>query len=141
MLEISITGIQSNQNRIKNVVSPEEVQRVLIRGGFKIEGDAKQRCPVDTGRLRSSISTNWNDSGMSRGHVESPAKAEDGATRPAKGNAMCVVRVATSVNYAEYIEYGTQRMGPQPYLEPAAMANIAFIKKELDDLFNKKAKQ
>lgn len=35
----------------------EEIMKLLMRVGYKIEAEAKERCPVDTGRLRSSITT------------------------------------------------------------------------------------
>lgn len=54
---------------------------------------AKQYCPVDTGRLRSSISF----------EVDTRATAT----------------VGTNVEYAPYVEYGTSRMAAQPYLRPA----------------------
>ena len=64
---------------------PEVIQNqigdILEAGGFLVEGDAKRLCPVDTGRLRSSIHTrkeDWNK-----------------------------VIVGTDVEYAPYVEYGT----------------------------------
>lgn len=142
---MNITGIQSNRRRLKNVVSIEEVKKVLIRGGFRIEGEAKINCQqsgaVDSGRLMASVSTNWNDSGMSHGRVGEKAKPSDGAGRPMKGDSMCVVRVATKVNYAPFVHWGTRRMPPRPFLERAAQSKMASIKKELDALFNKKGKQ
>ena len=144
MLEMSMTGIPNTQSKLKNMVQPEEVQRVLIRGGFKIEGEAKINCQqsgaVDRGRLMASVSTNWNDSGMTHGRVGEKAKASDGAGRPAKGDAMCVVRVATNVFYAPFVHWGTRNMPPRPFLERAAQSKMASIKKELDALFNKKGK-
>ena len=35
----------------------EEIIKLLMRVGFRIEREAKERCPVVTGRLRSSITT------------------------------------------------------------------------------------
>lgn len=58
----------------------------LMRAGFVIEGLAKEKCPVDTGRLRSSVTT---------------------ATDRAEGNGVHSVTVGTNVEYAPYIEYGT----------------------------------
>ena len=34
----------------------------------------------------------------------------------------------THVNYAQYVELGSSRMPPRPYLRPAIMQNIDFIK-------------
>ena len=61
--------------------------------GLAAEGFAKRKCPVDTGNLRNSIT-----------HVT------DGDT----------AYVGTNVEYAAYVELGTTRTEPQPYLRPAA---------------------
>jgi len=58
-----------------------------------VEAEAKKRCPVDTGNLRSSITP----------VVESWAAGY----------------VGTNTHYAPYVEYGTERMRAQPFLEPA----------------------
>ena len=62
-----------------------------------VERRAKQRAPVDTGALRSSINT------VIEGDVYSAMAAE----------------VGTEVNYGVFVELGTERMAPQPYLGPA----------------------
>lgn len=54
--------------------------RALTAIGATAEGHAKRACPVDTGRLRASITYAVNDD---------------------------TVYVGTNVDYAEYIEYGT----------------------------------
>lgn len=63
--------------------------------GLVAEGYAKRACPVDTGRLRNSIT-----------HIV------DEGTRHAV--------IGTNVEYAAYVELGTTRQKPQPYLKPAA---------------------
>ena len=55
---------------------------------------AKRLCPVDTGRLRSSI-------------------------RPRLDAANLDAEVFTDVFYAEYVEYGTVHMAAEPFLRPA----------------------
>lgn len=66
----------------------------------QIEGDAKERAPVDTGRLRSSV-----------GHEVTHEGAE------------VVGRVGTNVVYAPYVEFGTR-----PHWVPAA-ALAGWIKR------------
>jgi HK97 gp10 family phage protein len=70
----------------------------LNRLGLKIQNEARKLCPVDTGRLRSSI------------------QATPG--RDTKGP---YVNVGTNVNYATYVEYGTVHSAAQPYLRPALL--------------------
>jgi len=69
----------------------------LARTAYAIEGDAKVLCPVDTGNLVNSISTDVD--GMS---------AEIGPT----------------AEYGIYVELGTSRMAGQPFMAPAADRRI-----------------
>lgn len=74
------------------------VAKDILRRTAKVEAAAKQNCPVDTGRLRSSISHEL---------------ALDGGI---------VGRVGTNVFYAPFVELGTSRMSAQPFLRPALSA-------------------
>ena len=76
------------------------VVKDLIRRARKVENRAKQLCPVDTGRLRSSISM-------------SAPQTERGSV---------TIHVGTNVEYAPFLEYGTSRMSARPFLEPALAA-------------------
>lgn len=69
------------------------VNTALEAIGLQAESYAKLLCPVDTGRLRNSIT-----------HEQ-----EDDTTEV----------IGTNVEYAAYVEMGTSRMKAQPYLEPA----------------------
>lgn len=61
--------------------------------GLTAEGYAKRLCPVDTGRLRNSIT-----------HTTDGRDAY----------------IGTNVEYAPYVEEGTRRAAAQPFLKPAA---------------------
>ena len=63
--------------------------------GLTAEGYAKRACPVDTARLRNSITHIVDEGGK------------------------CAV-IGTNVEYAPYVELGTRHQKPQPYLKPAA---------------------
>lgn len=83
----------------------EEVKEALIQAkeraleaiGLAAEGYAKLRTPVDTGRLRNSIS-----------HAVSGDSAY----------------IGTNVEYAPYVEMGTVKMSPRPYIKPAVEEHI-----------------
>lgn len=84
------------------------LERALTRIGFQAEGYAKDLCPVDTGRLRASITN----------EVASEEKA---------------VYIGTNVEYAPYVELGTRRQRAQPYLKPAAANHRKTYQNILED--------
>ena len=84
------------------------LENAMKKAGFTVQREAKQLCPVKTGRLRSSISTNWTGSGLSRANIEqggdanNPQKPSDGVGEAsAKG---FEVLTGTNVEYAEAVE-------------------------------------
>jgi HK97 gp10 family phage protein len=91
-----------------------KVMEALLKVGFRVLRLAKQRCAVDTGRLRASISISDSEGMISP--VEVGVPPEDVITKPVEP---FTVRVGTNVFYAEYVEFGTGRMRAQPFLRPA----------------------
>lgn len=81
--------------------------RAVAKVAHDIEATAKVLAPVDTGNLQSSIST---DLGV--------LSAEVGPT----------------AEYGAYVEEGTSRMAPQPYMGPAADRHFPELDKALDAL-------
>jgi len=75
----------------------EKINNVLRKKGLRIVRSAKQKAPVDTGRLRSSITLE-----------------EETVDRFIK------VKVGTNVEYAPFVEFGTENQPAQPFLRPAA---------------------
>jgi len=94
-----------------------EAVGLVARTAFAVEADAKHACPVDTGRLKGSINTQFSRGGL-------------------------VAVVGSNVKHAPFVEYGTGQRGregykpivegseqpsfgegrgqkPQPYLRPA----------------------
>lgn len=80
-----------------------QTERDLLRLAIRVQNNARELCPVDTGRLRSSIM-----------HVP----GED-----ARGP---YVDVGTNVEYATHVEYGTSRMSAQPFLRPAFAEAVRY---------------
>lgn len=80
-----------------------KASRAVRKAAFDIESGAKARVPVDTGNLKNSIGVSLSATGLS---------AEIGPT----------------AHYGIYVELGTRRMAPKPYLGPAVEAvEPAFI--------------
>jgi HK97 gp10 family phage protein len=71
---------------------------VLAKTVFDIEADAKSLAPVRTGNLRNSINSDVN-----------------GLTG----------EVGPTADYGGYVEYGTWKMSPQPYMGPALDRNLS----------------
>lgn len=74
--------------------------------GLKCEGYAAAKAPVDTGRLRNSITHYVQDSTS--------------------------VIVGTAVEYAAYQEFGTIRTKPHPFLKPAVYNHLQEYKQIIE---------
>lgn len=102
-------GYKSYFNKFTEKYKQAE-KKALTKIGLFVEGDAKLRCPVDTGNLRGSIVNEV----IEREHK---------------------VRIGTNVKYALFVFKGTSRQRPQPTIEPAIIKNIDKIKKILKEAF------
>lgn len=76
-----------------------------------IAKSAAQAAPVDTGNLRNSIGSDLVDTGGA-------VWADIGPT----------------ANYGKYVEYGTSRMAPQPYLVPAFEQHTNGFSKAIESI-------
>lgn len=94
------TYVRIDEAGLARLLESEEgpVAKDLLRRLIKVERAAKRLCPVDTGRLRSSIT-----------HDPDLRRDEQGLYGV----------VGTNVEYAPHVEFGTSRMRAQPFLRPA----------------------
>lgn len=67
-----------------------------------VEGAAKRKAPVDTGRLRASITHDSDGEGFI---------------------------VGTNTTYASFVELGTRHQAPQPYLVPGLQESIGELQR------------
>lgn len=104
-----------NFNRI-NRDANNEIERAIVKSALIVERDAKLNCPVDTGRLRQSISH-----------------------RLVEENDIIAAETGTNVEYAKSIEFGTSRQSAQPFLFPAYNNNKQRIIRELARAFRRGA--
>ena len=74
--------------------------------GRRIQERAQELCPVDTGRLRNSITYTLGGGGYGFPGMGASAGRE--------------LSVGSDVEYAAYVELGTSRTRAQPFLRPAA---------------------
>lgn len=81
---------------------PEAASEIVRKAAFDVEANAKAVVPVDTGKLKNSITSEF----------PSPTKAI----------------IAPHTEYAHFVEYGTRRMRAIPYMRPAAeKVKAAFL--------------
>ena len=95
MIDIDFRKIGRLQKAIKRAPALiiEELGTAVRDLVLLVEAEAKKLCPVDTGKLRASITP----------VIESWAAGY----------------VGTNTHYAPHVEYGTRKMDAQPFLEPA----------------------
>lgn len=91
------TLVEVQENNVEQIEAAMDkaIAKALTMIGLKAEGNAKAICPVDTGRLRNSITN----------AIDTDANA---------------VYIGTNVEYGPCVELGTSRRHPHPYLKPAA---------------------
>lgn len=85
---------ENNAKQISGMFAPA-IAKALEEIGLLAEGYAKKECPVDTGRLRNSIT-----------HAVVSRERS--------------VYVGTNVEYGPYVELGTRKRAAKPFLRPAA---------------------
>lgn len=94
---------QDNTEIVLNGIK-DAIEKSLETSGILVSNAAKKECPVDTGRLRNSIT-----------HQKSGDKSVD---------------IGTNEKYGKFVELGTSKMRAQAFLRPAAencQAKIATI--------------
>lgn len=94
-----------NMSQIKAELD-KKIARALEAVGATAEGYAKELCPVDTGRLRDSITYSVDDN---------------------------TVYLGSDVEYAPYVEFGTHKQKPQPFMSPAIQDHLDEYKAILED--------
>jgi HK97 gp10 family phage protein len=86
----------------------DDARRILEEGAENIESTARALAPVRTGALQASIYAEVQD---------------------VKG-----IIVGARRSYARFVEYGTHRMAPRPYLAPAINEHQPMIQEALDNM-------
>ena len=104
-MSIKITVDTSDFN-LNDLDINEIVQQEIEKTAYKIERGAKANCPVDTGHLRRSITTEIGD-----------LEAD----------------IGSNVEYAGYVHDGTRYQPAKPFLETAANAEMDGIEDRIAD--------
>lgn len=105
-LDKAVQGIHREAEALK-----ARAMRVLRLAAREVYIDAKTKVPVRTGRLRDSITL----------IAESPFQYIVKAGSDTK----------TGAYYAPYVEFGTRKMAPRPFMRPAAEKARDYVEREL----------
>lgn len=89
--------------------APEKAKATVKKATYELEARAKGKAPVDTGALRNSIASTFENDGFT------------GIIGP-------------SVHYAIYQELGTYKMPPHPFMGPAAEEVAPIFQREMQRL-------
>ena len=102
---------EDNAEEIAEAIA-SQTAAALETVGLLAEGYAKRKCPVDTGRLRNSI-THTVDGTMLEAYI------------------------GTNVEYAPHVELGTRHQDAQPFLRPAAQDHASQYRRVISDALSK----
>jgi len=116
----NIQGLKQVRDALNNFEAKitTAAERGLLKALLFCEKEAKNRCPVVTGRLRASIT---------------------GKITKFTGTAV-EGKLGAHTNYAAYVELGTARSKARPYLWPALEDNFEKIEKILASELGKETK-
>lgn len=107
---------------------------ILETCGLVAEGYAKRLCPVDTGRLRNSITHATKANLGQASYTDNDGnRYTDGAAKETPDEYEVVI--GTNVDYAQQQELGnaTHKVGQSPYLRPALADHIAQYKEIIEE--------
>lgn len=111
-MTVRIEGLSKLRAALLRVTGEAErtAQREVKRSALNVQSGARERVPVDTGRLRNSIAHEIDADGLN-------------------------ATIGTNVRYSVFVEFGTRNMRERPYLFPALEAErgafLARLRREL----------
>lgn len=107
---MKLNGMNPLLNKLEKGRSIQKpVQQIVKKHSTDINRHAQKQAPVDTGELRRSIRTEYEEGGLV------------GVTR-------------ATAHYAPYVEYGTRFMTAQPFMRPAFYNSAWSFKEDLEKL-------
>lgn len=109
MSGIKVNGLDQLNAKLRKNMNLNVVKTVVKKNGVDLQKKAQRYAPVDTGTLKRSIELSIEDAGMT-------------------------AVVASTADYAEYVEYGTRFMESQPYMRPALGEQKQIFKKDLEKI-------
>ncbi len=107
---LKVTGLIELRKKMRRLARkfPKEFKDQVRASTINVDRNAKRFTPVDTGRLRSSIRHEFSDGGLTG-------------------------EVTANTNYAAFVELGTSKQDPQPFLDPAFRLEVSRFEDQLID--------
>lgn len=124
---LSFSASNSMEGKRYDKALERAIVKALEEAGVILEGEAAMRVPVDTGRLKGSITYATR---TARSYARGMAGPVDEVSAP---HDAYTAHVGTNVDYAQHIEYGTVRSPAQPYLRPALANRRGSVTKIVRD--------
>ncbi len=114
-----VIGIAKLRKKLEALVSVgrDQIRRAMETSANEIVALAKNLVPVDKGDLKDSIGWTWGKApkgAMTLGKVQSDGVDSEFTITIYAGN--------SDAYYARWVEFGTQKMGAQPYFYPSYRA-------------------
>ena len=103
---MAVTFISHAKDALNGMAGAKTAALEIIGG--MAESYAKKLCPVDTGRLRNSIT-----------HARYDENTEV---------------IGSNVDYAPFVELGTHKMAAKPFLRPAAEGHVSEYKAVIEQV-------
>lgn len=119
-MKVELQGLDSLVKKINTLGgnAGKALEKGLMKAGELIEGDAKDLCIPDTGRLRNSIHTKLGGTKDSYTYKDDKGNEYDGSLSGV--GEKYTVSIGTNVEYAAYEEYGTGQRGAASPSPPKA---------------------
>lgn len=138
MATVQIKGLDKLLSKLDKISQEEVIQAGLTKACQRVERAAKQKCPVDSGILKDSITHTINgNEGVVGTNVEYGPYVELGTGKYAKnGNGRKTPWAFEDPETGELIWTAGQH--PQPFLHPALTENVEAIKGDFADETKKK---
>lgn len=153
-VSVEVKGLKELDAALANLpasIGKAAMRRALVKAGEPIAQRAREMAPVDDGQLRDSITVSArlkNPAGKSEFHAALRGGLGIAAARAALRGARRSAKAAGEVAYVEmfigpsvkaphahFVEFGTRRMAPKPYMRPAFDSEkdtaLAIIRREL----------
>jgi len=114
-----VIGLPKLKKKLEALVAVgrDEIRRAMETSADEIVALAKNLVPVDKGDLKDSIGWTWGKApkgAMTLGKVQSDGVDSEFTITIYAGN--------SEAYYARWVEFGTQKMGAQPYFYPSYRA-------------------